>query len=324
MASRKRKKKTTRKKSTKKTTKRKSTRSKKKKSTKKRKSTKKKSKRKSTKRKTTKRKSTKRKTTKRKSKKRKTTKRKSTKRKSTKRKTTKRKTTKRKSSKRKKKTTRKAKKRVEPIPAGYHTVTPQLILNDAAGAIEFYKKALGAKDKNRFSGPDGKVMHAAIKVGDSIVMLADEGPPMPNDTAVYKAPTNVGHSTAALFVYVRNVDKAFEKAVKAGCTVRMPVENQFWGDRYGQVIDPYGHTWAFATQKEKLTNKQIAKRMEEAFAQMAQQAPQSEPAAVSEPPQPTQDTPAPPPDRTREVQRPASFYEDDPGPSNTGGGDFLR
>jgi uncharacterized glyoxalase superfamily protein PhnB len=155
---------------------------------------------------------------------------------------------------------RPAKKKVQAIPAGYHTVTPYIVCRDASNAIEFYKRAFGAKEKIRMPGPGGKLMHAEIKVGDSVVMLCDE---MPEMGAV--SPASLGGSPASILMYVKNVDAAVEKAATAGATVVMPVQDMFWGDRYGRVKDPFGHEWQIATHKEDLTAKQMAQRQKAAM-----------------------------------------------------------
>jgi|SRR5688572_12639933 PhnB protein len=162
------------------------------------------------------------------------------------------------------------KRKAAPVPKGYRTVTPHLVLDDCVRGLDFYKKAMGAREKLRMAGPDGKIAHAEIWVGDSIVMLSDEMPPMPGQPGVFKGPKNAGLATGALFLYVKDCDGAFDRAIQAGCTVRTPVMDMFWGDRFGQVIDPFGHTWAFATHLEDLTPKQMAKRQEEFMARMAQ------------------------------------------------------
>jgi uncharacterized glyoxalase superfamily protein PhnB len=155
-------------------------------------------------------------------------------------------------------------RKAQAVPKGYQTVTSHLVLDDCAGAILFYKKAFGARELTRMPGPDGKIAHAEIQVGTSRIMLNDEMPAM-GFPGVYKSPRAAGLSTAALFLYVTDADKWYDRAVKAGCSVRMPIADMFWGDRYGQVIDPYGHTWAIATHKEDLTPKQMAARQKEAF-----------------------------------------------------------
>jgi len=132
------------------------------------------------------------------------------------------------------------------IPDGFHTITAHLVVSDAAKAIEFYKKALGAQEIDKFMAPDGKaVMHAQLKIGDSMLMLGSEHPPH------CLSPKSRGGTSATLNLYVENADAAFDRAVKAGCTVKMPMSDQFWGDRYGQVEDPFGHQWSFATHKQE-------------------------------------------------------------------------
>jgi PhnB protein len=157
-------------------------------------------------------------------------------------------------------------RKVKPVPDGYHTITPHIFLDDAAKAIEFYQKAFGAKERLRMPGPDGKIVHAEVMIGDSVFMLSDEIAPMPGQPGVYKAPRNAGHSTGALFLYLPNVDAAFDRAITSGCTVRTQPADMFWGDRFGQVIDPFGHTWGLATHTEDLSPKEIGKRQEEFFA----------------------------------------------------------
>ena len=154
----------------------------------------------------------------------------------------------------------------KPIPDGFHTITAHLVVSDAAKAIEFYKKALGAQEKARHMTPDGKgVMHAALKIGNSMLMLGNEFPP------TCLSPKSRGGTSVSLYLYVENADAAFERAVKAGCTVKMPMADQFWGDRFGQVEDPFGHQWSFATHKQDLTKDQIAANARTFFANMAKQ-----------------------------------------------------
>ncbi len=151
----------------------------------------------------------------------------------------------------------------KPIPDGYHTITPQLIVSDGVKAIEFYKQALGAEERGRFLTPDGKaVMHAELKIGNSILMLGGEHPPQ------CLSPRSRGGTSVSLYIYVENADAAFDRAVKAGCTVKMPMTDQFWGDRFGQVEDPFGHQWSFATHKQDLTKDQIAEKAKAFFANM--------------------------------------------------------
>jgi PhnB protein len=154
---------------------------------------------------------------------------------------------------------------VKPIPEGYHTITPYLVVDDGAKAIEFYKRAFGATERSRMPGPDGKVAHAEIKIGDSLIMLSD---PFPQSST--KPPKELGGTSASLFVYSENVDAAVQKAVDAGATVTMPVEDMFWGDRFGSVQDPFGHIWAIATHKEDVPAEEMAERAKEAMASMAQ------------------------------------------------------
>jgi PhnB protein len=154
---------------------------------------------------------------------------------------------------------------VKPIPEGYHTVTPFLTVRDAARAIEFYKQAFGAKDRGVMKGPDGKVMHAELMIGDSIVMLSDE---FPDFGAL--SPQSLNGSPAGLHIYVEDVDGAFDRAVKAGAHVEMPVTDQFWGDRYGRLKDPFGHKWSIATHVKDLSMDEMKRGMDEAMAQMQQ------------------------------------------------------
>jgi PhnB protein len=162
----------------------------------------------------------------------------------------------------------------KPIPDGFHTVTPHLIVSDAAKAIDFYKKAFGAQEIDRFVSPDGKgVMHAQIKIGNSPVMIGGEFGP------TCLSPKSRGGTTVSLYLYVENADAAFDRAVKAGCTVKMPIIDQFWGDRCGVVEDAFGHQWSIATHKQDLTKEQIAENAKKFFAQMhKQQSPEMVPA----------------------------------------------
>ena len=152
----------------------------------------------------------------------------------------------------------------KPIPEGFHTVTPQLTLDNAAQAIDWYKQALGAQEVSRAPGPDGKLMHAELRIGDSRIMLND--PVMGN-----KGPKALGGSPASLWLYVEDCDALFNRAVSAGGQVRMPMGDQFWGDRCGTVADPHGYSWTIATHKEDLTREEMQQRSEEFFKQFAQQ-----------------------------------------------------
>ena len=145
---------------------------------------------------------------------------------------------------------------VQPIPTGYHAVTPYLIVHDAAKALEFYKKAFGAVELMRFPGPGGKIMHAEVKIGDSPVMLADEMP-----DGGYVGPKTLGGAGVSMMLYVEDVDSRFKQAVAAGATVKREVEDQFYGDRLGTIVDPFGHVWSISTHKEDLTMDEIQKRM---------------------------------------------------------------
>lgn len=154
----------------------------------------------------------------------------------------------------------------KPIPDGFHTLTPHLVVSDAAKAIELYKKALGAEEITRHMRPDGgAVMHAQLRVGNSMLMLGSEFPPH------CLGPKSRGGTSVSLHVYVENADAAFERAVKAGCTVKMPMTDQFWGDRYGVVEDPFGHQWSFATHKQDLTKEQVDANARKFFANMPKQ-----------------------------------------------------
>ena len=153
-------------------------------------------------------------------------------------------------------------RKADPIPKGFHTVTPYLIVRGADRAIEFYRKAFGAEVLDRMTGPDGKsVVHAQIRIGDSFLFLSDEFPGMGG------APEKYGGSPAGIHLYVEDVDAAFEKAVAAGAKVKMPVTDMFWGDRYGKVTDPFGYEWGLATRKEDLTPEEIRRGAEEFFKQ---------------------------------------------------------
>ena len=141
------------------------------------------------------------------------------------------------------------------IPVGYHTVTPYLVLRDAARAIDFYKSALGATELFRFDAPGGKIGHAEIKLGDSVIMLADEMPDMG-----HRSPQTLGGSPVGLMVYVEDVDTQFKRAIDFGAKVKQPVKDQFYGDRSGTLEDPFGHVWTIATHVEDVSEDEIAKR----------------------------------------------------------------
>jgi PhnB protein len=152
-------------------------------------------------------------------------------------------------------------KKVLPVPKGYHTLTPGLVVKDAEKAIDFYKRAFGAQEQYRMPGPDGRVMHAEIKVGDSVFMLGEENP-----QHHARSPQTLGGSPVSLNLYLDNADATFKQAVDAGAKALQPVENMFWGDRYGKVEDPDGHTWGLCTRVEDLTPEEISKRGHEQMA----------------------------------------------------------
>jgi len=153
---------------------------------------------------------------------------------------------------------------VKPIPDGYHTVTPYLAVEDAAAAIEYYKSAFGAKERVRMEAPDGKIGHAELEIGDSLVMLSD---PFPQASTT--PPKELGGTSAGVFLYVEDVDAVVKQAVDAGATVAMEVADQFWGDRFGSVTDPFGHLWSIATHVEDVPPAEMAERAKEAMAAMA-------------------------------------------------------
>ena len=145
---------------------------------------------------------------------------------------------------------------VKAIPDGYHSVTPYITVRNAAAALDFYKKALGATETMRFETPDGSVCHAEIQIGDSKVMLGDENPEWGN-----KSPQTLGGSAGGLCIYVEDCDALFDRAVAAGATVMKPLADQFYGDRSGTVIDPFGHAWTLATHQEDVSIDEMKARM---------------------------------------------------------------
>lgn len=153
--------------------------------------------------------------------------------------------------------------RVTPIPPGFHTLTPHLTVRNASEALEFYKKAFGAEVLHVSHMPDGRVMHASIRVGDSMLMLNDE---MPEHGAL--SPLSTGGSGVTLHIYTENVDDSFARAVSAGATVKMPLADQFWGDRYGLVSDPYGFQWSLATHVRELSPQEMEREQEKVFSAM--------------------------------------------------------
>jgi PhnB protein len=152
----------------------------------------------------------------------------------------------------------------QPIPEGYHTATPYLAVDDAAEAIQYYTKAFGAKERVRMETPDGKVGHAELEIGDSLVMLSD---PFPQ--ASTKTPKELGGTSVSVFMYVEDVDAVVKDAVDAGATVAMEVADQFWGDRFGSVKDPFGHLWSIATHVEDVPPEEMVERAKAAMAAMS-------------------------------------------------------
>lgn len=145
---------------------------------------------------------------------------------------------------------------VKPVPEGYHTVTPYLIVKGAARAIEFYKQAFGATEIMRFPGPNDTIAHAEIKIGDSVVMLADEP-----STGEYRTPQALGGSPVGLMIYLPDVDRVFKNAVSLGAKETRPVQDQFYGDRSGNLTDPYGHVWTISTHVEDVSREEMKRRM---------------------------------------------------------------
>ena len=158
-------------------------------------------------------------------------------------------------------------KAVKPVPEGYHTVTPYLVVKDAKRALEYYRKAFGAETKMSMPTPDGRIMHAEVRIGDSMIFVSDE---LLDMAPKIKAPESTGGTvTGSIFLYVPDVDVVFKRAVDAGASVIMPVTDMFWGDRAGQVSDPFGHRWWLATHKQDLTPEQIRQGAQQAFAEQA-------------------------------------------------------
>ena len=145
--------------------------------------------------------------------------------------------------------------KVKPIPEGYHSLTPYLIIKNAADAIEFYKKAFGATELFRIDQPDGKIGHAEIKIGDSPIMLSDEFPEMG-----HRGPQSLGGSPVSLMLYVEDVDTVVNRATTAGAKLDRPVEDKFYGDRAGSLTDPFGHIWHIGTHKEDVSPEEMEKR----------------------------------------------------------------
>ena len=156
---------------------------------------------------------------------------------------------------------------VKAIPEGYHTLTASIVVNDAARAIDFYKRAFGAVEMGRFPSPDGKIAHAELKFGDSKLMLSDEFSFGPT-----RAPQTLGGTTTVFYIYTEDVDSLFNQALEAGATVKFPLKDQFWGDRTGHLTDPFGHVWALAMHKEDVSPEEMQRRGAIEMARMAQSA----------------------------------------------------
>lgn len=152
----------------------------------------------------------------------------------------------------------------QPIPEGYHTLSPYLAVDDGAGAIEFYKRALGATEKSRMEGPGGKIMHAELAIGDSVVMLSDAWP-----GSSTQSPKQAGTATAGVFIFTEDIDALFKQAVDAGATSVSDPEDMFWGDRFGTLTDPFGHVWHMATHIEDVSEDEMRQRAEKWQAEMA-------------------------------------------------------
>jgi PhnB protein len=154
---------------------------------------------------------------------------------------------------------------VKPVPEGFHTATPTLIVRNAADAIEFYKKVFDAEERMRMPSPDGKIMHAELKIGDSIIFLSDEFPNMGG-----KSPQTLGGHSGGVYLYVPDVDDVYRRAIAAGGKSSTPVTDMFWGDRHGNFTDPFGHSWGVSTHTEDVSEEEMGKRAEAFYAEMAQ------------------------------------------------------
>jgi len=155
--------------------------------------------------------------------------------------------------------------KVKPIPDGYHSITPYLTVDNAKEAIDFYKRAFDAKETVRMDGPDGKISHAELKIGDSMLMVSDAMRGARSPRALNGTPVNI-------FLYVEDVDTVFNRARSAGAKVDMPLDDMFWGDQYGKLTDPFGHSWSVATHKEDVAAAEMKKRAQAALEKMHQHA----------------------------------------------------
>ena len=153
---------------------------------------------------------------------------------------------------------------VKSIPDGYHSVTPALIVNEGQKALDFYKKAFEAKERFKMNTPDGRIGHAELQIGDSIIMLSDEFPEMK-----CLSPKSIGGSSVSIFLYVEDVDAVFNTAVSSGAKILDEVKDQFWGDRHGSLEDPFGHRWSISTHKKDLSPEELKQAAEAAFAKMS-------------------------------------------------------
>lgn len=158
---------------------------------------------------------------------------------------------------------------VNPIPEGYHAISPILVIRGANEAIGFYQKAFGAEVLFQQDRPDGKLMHAALKIGDSIIMLGEECAPHERHDECVRSPEDLEGTSVSLYLYVKDADRVFRQAVQAGADEMMPMDDMFWGDRMGMVRDPYGHVWSVATHTQNLSDQQMQERMQEFFAHQA-------------------------------------------------------
>ena len=152
----------------------------------------------------------------------------------------------------------------QPIPEGYRTLTTYLTIENAAEAIDYYKDVFGAKERIRMEAPDGKIGHAELEIGDSLLMLSDAFP-----GATSRPPTELGGTTAGAFMYVEDVDAVVKRAVESGATITMEIADQFWGDRFGSISDPFGHLWSIATHVEDVPPEEMAERAKAAIAEMS-------------------------------------------------------
>src|SRR5688572_29098343 len=153
------------------------------------------------------------------------------------------------------------------VPAGSHSVTPAIVVRNAPAAIDFYKRAFGAQEIHRMAGPDGSIMHAEIRIGDSVIMLGEE-----NEQWGTRSPLSTNGVHGSLHIYVEDADDSFNRALEAGATVRYPLEDAFWGDRYGKVTDPYGHEWGIATRVKEMSPEEMEKAGKAWMAKAAQMA----------------------------------------------------